>query len=81
MQNDIAAMAIDATKQLTLTAERMLWLSCSHGCSERLEQLAPTVQIECSRFQAAAERKSAPLFQGIGLELLVATKYAGAIFS
>jgi hypothetical protein len=45
MQNDIAAMAIDATEQLTLIVERLLCLSCSHGCSERLEQPAPTVQI------------------------------------
>lgn len=62
MQNDIAAMAIDATEQLTLVAERLLWLSCSHGCSERLEQPEPTVQIEYSQFQTAVERKSAPLF-------------------
>ena len=50
MQNDIAAMPIDATEQLAVIAERLLWLSCSHGCSERLEQPAPTVQIEYSRF-------------------------------
>jgi hypothetical protein len=81
MQNDIAAMAIDATEQLTLIAERLLQLSCSHGSSERLEQPAPTVRIEYSRFQAAAERESAPLFQGTGLKWLVATKYAEAIFS
>jgi hypothetical protein len=45
MQNDIAAIAIDATEQLTLTAECLLWLSCSHGCGERLEQPVPTAQM------------------------------------
>lgn len=68
MQNDIAAMAIDATEQPTLIVERLLRLSCSHGCSKRLEQPALTVQIEYSRFQAVAEGKSGPLFQGTRLK-------------
>jgi hypothetical protein len=46
MQNGITTMAVDATEQLTLIAERLLWLSCSHSYSERLEQPAPIVQIE-----------------------------------
>lgn len=60
MQNDTAAMAIDATERLALIVERLLWLSCSHGCSERLEQPTPTVQIEILSISSSsgAEKRS-----------------------